>query len=161
MGSQPRARRTHIVVAGPRGRLQGGLLPHLRGATSLQRDRCVLCGRVTWGQRKRGLPGSSVPGAPTLCAWAGPAGRHGGLPRTLRSSLSKRLAGGVQDMSWRERVREEREPLQKGKWGNRDQGDTRSRRDEGLGNWAGAPLLFSFPSTCEGQWDVLQRPLWQ
>lgn len=106
MGSQPRARRTHIVVAGPRGRLQGGLLPHLRGATSLQRDRCVLCGRVTWGQRKRGLPGSSVPGAPTLCAWAGPAGRHGGLPRTLRSSLSKRLAGGVQDMSWRERVRE-------------------------------------------------------
>lgn len=42
MGSQPRARRTHIVVAGPRGRLQGGLLPHLRGATSLQRDRCPL-----------------------------------------------------------------------------------------------------------------------
>ena len=44
---------------------------------------------------------------------------------------------------------------------NRDQGDTRSRRDEGLGSWAGAPLLFSFPSTWEGQWDVLQHPLWE
>lgn len=28
---------------------------------------------------------------------------------------------------------------------NRDQGDTRSRHDEGLGSWAGDPLLFSFP----------------
>lgn len=44
---------------------------------------------------------------------------------------------------------------------NRDQGDTRSRSDEGLGSWAGDPLLISFTSMCEGQWDMLQSPLWE
>lgn len=131
-----------------------------------------------WNPGRRGLPlgptaSQRQPGTwswlplafPTLAAELAPSQPSSSVLESRSISCLRR--GGWRGEGW---VRIAREEERKGGEGaipgrengvNRDQGDTRSGRDEGPGSWAGDPLLISFTSMCERQWDMLQSPLWE